>query len=67
MKGKFQSLCGMPTLISGKETHTLVVLWIRSCVVLHNLLLQDGYDSNWENGIEDPDKIVSNDFSEDAN
>ena len=39
LKGRFQNLRGMPTLISGKETHTLVVLWIRSCVVLHNLLL----------------------------
>ena len=67
LKDRFQSLCGMPTLISGKETHTLVVLWICSCVVLHNLLLQDGYDSTWENGIEDPDRIVLDDSSEDAN
>ena len=39
LKGRFQSFRSMPTLILGKETHTLVVLWIRSCVVLHNLLL----------------------------
>ena len=53
LKGRFQSLCGIPTVISSKDTHTLVVLWIQTCVVLHNLLLEDGYDSSWESAIED--------------
>lgn len=65
LKGRFQSLRGIPTVISGKETHTLVVLWIRSCAVLHNLLLEDGYDySNWEAGTEDPDRIVPDEIAE---
>ena len=59
LKGRFQSLRGIPTVIDGKHTHTLVVLWIRSCGVLHNLLLEDGYDLEWEGGQEDLDRIVS--------
>ena len=59
LKGRFQSLRGIPTLISGREMHNLVVLWIRSCAVLHNLLFEDRYDySNWEGGTEDSDMIV---------
>ena len=63
LKGHFQSLRGIFTVISGKDTHTLVVLWIQTCIVLHNLLLEDGYDSNWESAIEDPDIIGTNDTS----
>ena len=67
LKGRFQSLRGIPTVISGKETHTLVVLWIRSCAVLHNLLLEDGYDySNWE-GTQDPDVIASEESPDESN
>ena len=64
LKGRFQSLHGIPTIIPGKNTHTLVVLWIQTCVVLHNLLLEDGYDSSWESAIEDPDIIGTDDTSE---
>ena len=67
LKGRFQSLRGNPTVISGKETQKLVVFWIRTCSVLHNLLLEDGYDSNWENGVEDPDRIASDDSTETLN
>ena len=67
LKGRFQSLRGMPTVISNKKTHTLVVLWIRCCAVLHNLLLEDGYDSNWGHETEDPDRIVSDDNVDGAN
>ena len=45
-------------------THTFVVLWDRSYVVLHNLLLEDGYDSNWEGGMQDLDRIAIDDIKE---
>ena len=54
-------------MILGKDMHTLVVLWIQCCAILQNLLLEDGYDSNWVGGIEDLDGIVSNDTLEGSN
>ena len=68
LKGRFQNLRGIPTVILGKETHILVMLWIRSCALLHNLLLEDGYDYlNWEVGTEDPDRILSDETAEENN
>jgi hypothetical protein len=58
LKGRFQSLRGIPTVIRSKKDHTFVVLWIRCCVILHNLLLADAYDTNWVDGSIDPDRIV---------
>lgn len=48
--------------------HTLVVLWIQSCPILHNELLVDGYVySNWEGGTKDPDMIVFYETPEENN
>ena len=68
LKGMFQRLCGIPTVISGKKTHTLIVLWIRSCAVLHTLLLEDGYNySNWEGGTQYPDMIAFDETPDEGN
>lgn len=67
LKGRFQSLRSNPTVILGKEMHTLVVLWIWSSA-LHNMLHMHGYDySNWEGGTEDPDIIVFDETPEGNN
>jgi hypothetical protein len=60
-KGRFQSLRGLFTIISSIKDHQFLVCWIRACAILHNLILEDGY--NYENFEQDPDRI--NDPNED--
>ena len=52
LKGRFQCLKGLRVLIRDEQHHKKAVYYIRTCVVLHNFLLDDYYDDEW-NGDED--------------
>jgi hypothetical protein len=65
LKGKFQSLRGLRLAIRDEGDLTRASLWIRSCVVLHNILLEDSMQEKWEEqNIEIPmqDQIESSEI-----
>src|SRR4051812_45337772 len=47
LKGCFQSLKGLHLAIRGKRDIKRMVYWILACCVLHNLILQDAFGSEW--------------------
>lgn len=47
LKGRFQSLKGLRTVIKSEKDVRRIVYWIRTCCVLHNLLLQDPVEQEW--------------------
>lgn len=47
LKSRFQCLKGMRVMIRGRYTCAQASLWLRTCCVLHNLLLKRG-DDDWE-------------------
>ena len=49
LKGKFQSLRRLNICIGSIQDHIRVVLWIKACTILHNLLFESYYDLNWDN------------------
>jgi hypothetical protein len=55
LKGRFQSLRGLPTIISSVQDHQFLVCWIRACAILYNLLLEDG--CTYGNFEQDPDRV----------
>lgn len=50
LKARFPSLRGLPHRIQGQRDVTICLMWIGSCVVLHNLLmdLDDEIEPRWE-------------------
>lgn len=52
LKGRFGCLRGLRQQISNKRRHELALVWIRCCLILHNLILRI------ENGAEDPDVVA---------
>ena len=40
LKGRFQSLRGMRQRIAGKKSAREVVLWVKACAILHNMILE---------------------------
>jgi hypothetical protein len=55
LKGRFQSLRGLPTVISLPQDPQFVVCWICTCVILHYLFLENGY--TYEIFQQDPDMV----------
>jgi DDE superfamily endonuclease len=53
LKGRFQSLKGLRTIIRRKRDVRRLTYWIRACCVLHNLVLQDPVKQEW---LEDDDE-----------
>jgi len=56
LKGRFQSLKGLRTVIRSERDVKLLVYWIRACCVLHNLFVQDPVEQDWleiEENIDD--------------
>ena len=47
LKGRFQSLRGLRTVIRREKDVERLVYWIRACFVLHNLVLQDPVEQEW--------------------
>ena len=47
LKGRFQSLRGLRTVIRREKDVRRLVYWIRACCVLHNLVLQDPVEQEW--------------------
>ncbi|GAU89796.1 hypothetical protein RvY_02306 [Ramazzottius varieornatus] len=47
LKGRFQSLKALRLRIKNKKDHEFAVYWIRTCCMLHNMLLDDEYDEEW--------------------
>jgi hypothetical protein len=51
LKGTFQSLKELRIQISDKKKHLELILWVRCCIILHNLIIQieegTGIDSEW--------------------
>jgi hypothetical protein len=47
LKGRFQSLKGLRTVIRREKDVRRLVYWIRACCVLHNLALQDPVEQEW--------------------
>jgi len=39
LKGRFQSLRGLRQYINTREDHEAAVEWVRTCLILHNLIL----------------------------
>lgn len=70
LKGRFQSLKGLRTVIRQEKDIRGLVYWIRTCCVIHNLVLQDPVEQGWldyegeeeeeeeEDGNEDEDPRV---------
>ena len=61
IKGRFQCLRGLRNMVRHKKDHRRVVYWIRACAVLHNFLIDDGYDMEWNETIahfESPKSLV---------
>lgn len=59
LKGHFQSLKGLRLAIRGERDITRMVCWILTCCVLHNLVLQDAFDSEWAEDEGDEGRDVS--------
>ena len=60
LKARYPSLGALPHQIRGRQDVMLALYWIRSCVILYNLLidLDDEVEACWErleNGDEDSD------------
>ena len=55
LKGRFQCLRGLRVVIRNKRHHKKAVYYIRACAVLHNFLLDDYYDLDWNEENEDGD------------
>ncbi len=47
LKGCFQSLRCLQMQLLTKQDHIQVVLWVRACAILQNLLFNDYYDREW--------------------
>jgi hypothetical protein len=51
LKGTFQSLKELRIQISDKKKHLELILWVRCCIILHNLIIRieegTGIDSEW--------------------
>lgn len=51
LKGRFQSLKGMRQRIAGKKSSREVVLWVKACAILHNMILElDEWDGRGAGG-----------------
>lgn len=51
LKGRFQSLRGCRVQLQNAGEDKKAVLWFRVCCILHNLLLEDPYDSNMKKAV----------------
>jgi hypothetical protein len=51
LKGTFQSLKELRFQISDKKKHLELILWVRCCIILHNLIIRieegTGVDNEW--------------------
>lgn len=50
LKGRFQSLHELRIQVSSPKQHDWVLVWIRCCIILHNMILDiegDGDDETW--------------------
>ncbi|TRM56817.1 hypothetical protein BD626DRAFT_465860 [Schizophyllum amplum] len=50
LKGRWQSLRELRIQMKDKKRHLLAVLWIRVCIILHNIILRkegDNFDAEW--------------------
>ena len=51
LKGTFQSLKELRIQISDKKKHLELILWVRCCIILHNLIIRieegTGIDNEW--------------------
>jgi hypothetical protein len=66
LKGRFQSLKGLRTVIRREKDIRQLVYWIRSCCVIHNLVLQDPVEQEWleDEGENDGDEDEDEDGDE---
>lgn len=48
LKSRWQSLNGLRGLVLGQRTFDQILFWIRACMVLHNMLLEEGEDDFWQ-------------------
>lgn len=60
LKGKFQSLKGLRACIRGNRDIQRLSYWIRACIVLHNIVLNDTLDEEWIDS-QDTDEQEPND------
>ena len=58
LKGWFQSLKGLRTVIKEEKDVKRLVYWIRACCVLHNLVLQDPVEPEWIKVDADKEEIM---------
>jgi hypothetical protein len=72
LKGRFQSLRELRIQIGSKQKHRWAILWIRCCIILHNLVIRideedESHDAVWrdfciEMGIKGLGDVGINDF-----
>ncbi|GAU99995.1 hypothetical protein RvY_10919 [Ramazzottius varieornatus] len=60
LKGRFQSLKALRLRIKNKKDHEFAVYWIRTCCMLHNMLLDDEYDEEWTVEDDGDDGLIPN-------
>lgn len=48
LKGRWQSLTGLRILVKNQESYKYAVQWTTACVVLHNILLSESFQDEWE-------------------
>ncbi len=58
-KGCFQSLLHLQMQFLTRQDHIQVLLWVWACAILHNLLLNDYYDRDW-NDVHDFNDLETN-------
>ena len=68
LKGRFQCLKRLRVVIRDKHHHKRAVYYIRTCVVLHNFLLNDYYDEDWneDEDVNDENNPASFDVMKDS-
>lgn len=50
LKGRFQSLRELRLLLSSDDNHDWIVVWIRCCIILHNMIIDiegENEDAQW--------------------
>jgi hypothetical protein len=54
LKGTFQSLKEIRIQLIDARRHMIIIMWVRVCIVLHNLIVHiegDNFDKAWRDGL----------------
>ena len=54
LKGTFQSLKEIRVQLINIKRHKIIIMWVRVCLILHNLIIQiegDNFDEEWRESL----------------